>query len=352
MDMINILTMAIQEAASDIFIIAGLPVSYKKNGRINPVSEEKLMPMDTEILINEIYSVANKRTLLESGKGDDDFSLSIPNIGRFRVSVFKQRGSMAAIIRVVLFTLPDVDELGIPKAVMDFSKLKKGLVLVTGPAGSGKSTTLSCIVDEINKTRNCHIMTLEDPIEYIHKHNKSVVCQREISIDTESYAEALRSSLRQSPDVILVGEMRDLETISTAITAAETGHLVLSTLHTLGASNTVDRIIDVFPSNQQQQVRVQLSMVLQGVVSQQLIPSPIKGRVGAFEIMMANPAIRNLIREGKVQQIESVLFSNGGMGMQTMDSSIFKLYQGGLISSEDAILYAVNVEKMGRLIKA
>ena len=267
MELNQMLKEAVDKDASDIFIVSGLPLSYKINNSIHLQSEEKLSPDDTREMILAIYQLAGDREskrLLE--QGDDDFSFSLPGVSRFRVSTYKQRGSLAAVIRVVRFELPDPAQMGIPQAVLDLAQLKKGLVLVTGTAGSGKSTTLACMIDLINSTRNGHVITLEDPIEYLHRHKKSVVSQREISNDTESYVSALRAALRQAPNVILLGEMRDYETISTALTAAETGHLVFSTLHTVGAANTIDRVIDAFPSNQQPQIRVQLSLVLQAVV--------------------------------------------------------------------------------------
>ena len=249
---------------------------------------------------------------------------------------------MAAAIRVLQFNEPDPVALGIPQTILDFSKRNRGLILVTGPAGSGKSTTLSVLIDLINKNRSCHILTLEDPIEYLHRHNKSIVDQREIGVDTKNYAQALRSSLRQAPDVILIGEMRDLETIAIALTAAETGHLVFSTLHTVGAAKTMDRIIDVFPPNQQEQVRIQLSTVLQAVVTQQLLPSPEKGRVAAFEIMIVNHAIRNLIRESKNMHIDAAIQTGRSSGMISMDASIADLCNKGLVTREDALTYCVN----------
>lgn len=352
MDLQAILEHATEKNASDIFIVAGRPLSYKIMGDIISQDDKPLMPDDTFELVNEIYSVAGKGgadNLTE--EGDEDFSFSLPKVGRFRVSAYRQRNSCAAVIRVVLFDLPDPDKLGIPNVVMDLYKKTKGLVLVTGPAGSGKSTTLACLVDKINEERNCHIMTLEDPIEFLHRHKKSIVSQREISTDTKSYVASLKAALRQAPDVILIGEMRDLETIEIALTAAETGHLVLSSLHTTGAANTVDRIIDVFPSNQQQQVKVQLSMQLQAVISQHLIPSDTKGRVAAFEVMLVNNAISNMIRESKVHQINSVIFSSAAAGMKTMDSSLIELYKAGYISGESALMYSLNPEVVARQIK-
>ncbi len=245
-------------------------------------------------------------------------------------------------MRVIAFSLPDPEQLGIPDIILRLGGRPKGLIVVTGPAGSGKSTTLACIIDRINQTRNSHVVTLEDPIEYLHRHGKSIISQREISIDTESYAVALRAALRQAPDVILLGEMRDYETISIAMTAAETGHLVISTLHTLGAVNTIDRIVDAFPPSQQGQIRVQLSMVLQAVVSQQLISCKDGRVVPAFEIMLCNPAIRTMIRESKTHQIDSAIFSSSGEGMVGMDTSLMRLYEQGMISSEEALLHSAS----------
>lgn len=343
----EILRQAVEKKASDIFLIPGLPMSYKINGIIEKQSGQKLLPNDTEELMHQIYRQAgNRDTSKLLGEGDDDFAFAVVGLSRFRANVFKQRGSLAAIIRVITFSIPDYHQLGIPQTVIDIGKQTKGFVLVTGPAGSGKSTTLACIIDAINHSRNAHVVTLEDPIEYLHYHDKSVVTQREIGIDTKDYASALRGALRQSPDVILVGEMRDYETIRTAMTAAETGHLVISTLHTIGAAKTIDRIIDAFPPEQQQQIRVQLSMVLNAVISQQLIPAVDDREVPAFEIMFLNNAIRNLIRESKVHQIDSVILSSGEEGMVTMDNSLAKLYKDGVISKENAIVYSSNEELM------
>ena len=341
MQLTEMLKAAVEKGASDIFIVSGLPLAYKINNSIQNQSEEKLYPDATRRMILEIYELASQRDpkrLLE--KGDDDFSFSLVGVSRFRVSTYKQRGSLAAVIRVVKFDLPDPAQLGVPQTVLDLGRLKKGLVLVTGPAGSGKSTTLACMIDLINRSRNCHVITLEDPIEYLHSHKKSVVSQREISNDTESYVTALRAALRQAPNVILLGEMRDYETISTALTAAETGHLVFSTLHTVGAANTIDRVIDAFPPNQQPQIRVQPSMVLQAVVSQQLIPAKDGSVAPAFEIMKVNGAIRNMIRESKVHQIDTVIYSSAGEGMISMDASILELYRQGKISAEEAMTCA------------
>jgi len=298
-------------------------------------------------MITEIYGLAKNRDMDKvQSHGDDDFSFAIPGVSRFRASVFRQRGSLAGIIRVVRFELPDAGQLHLPDSIIGVSRLTKGMVLVTGPAGSGKSTTLACIIDEINSTRNAHVITLEDPIEYLHRHKQSVVTQREIVTDTDSYVTGLRASLRQAPDVILLGEMRDYETISIAMTAAETGHLILSTLHTVGAANTIDRVIDAFPPNQQQQIRTQLAMVLDAVISQQLIPTVDGGVQPAFEIMFLNNAIRNMIRESKIHQIDGVIATSQEEGMVSMDNSLIKLYRDGVISRENAAAYSSNSELM------
>lgn len=349
MNITEILQKAVAEKASDIFIVAGLPVSLRKNGIISRLDETRLLPPDTEELISQIYSMAGNRELaIVSDGGDDDFSFAVPGLSRFRVSAYKQRGALSAVIRIITFDLPDYSELGIPDTIINMENGSGGMILVTGPAGSGKSTTLACIIDHINKTRDKHIITLEDPLEYLHRHNRSIVSQREINVDTENYVTALRAALRQSPDVILLGEMRDYETISIAMTAAETGHMLFSTLHTIGAANTIDRIIDVFPANQQRQVAVQLSMVLSAVVSQQLLPAVDGGVVPAFEIMTVNPAIRNMIRDNKIPQIEGLLYSSSKEDMISMDSSILKLYQEGRITRETALLYATNPEMLER----
>lgn len=282
--------------------------------------------------------------------GDDDFSFAIPGLSRFRVSAYKQRNTYSIVVRIITFTLPVPAELGIPDKIIDFARIPKGLVLITGAAGSGKSTSLACMIDYINRNYSKHIITLEDPVEFLHRHDKSIVSQREISVDTESYLTALRAALRQSPNVILLGEMRDYETIQVAMTAAETGHLVFSTLHTIGAANTIDRIIDVFPPSQQRQIAVQLSMVLQAVVSQQLVPSTEQKLVPAFEIMTITPAIRNMIRDHKIPQIEGLLYSSSGEDLVSMDASLLSLYKNNRITAETALTFATNPEMLKKRI--
>lgn len=348
MDLITLLTDAVKDNASDIFIVAGRPFSYKKNGTVIRVGNS-LMPDDTKALIYSIYDLAGNREIEHFLKhGDDDFSFALRGLARFRSSTYIQRGSLAAVIRVINFSLPNPVELGIPENILHLGDLSKGMVLVTGPAGSGKSTTLACIIDYINQNKEYHIITLEDPLEFLHSHKNSIVSQREISADTDSYLAALRASLRQSPDVILLGEMRDYETINVAMTAAETGHLLFSSLHTLGAAKTIDRIIDVFPANQQHQIALQLSMTLQAVVSQQLVPSVDGGRVPAFEIMTLNPAIRNMIRDGKIPQIDGLLNGAASPGMISMDQSLLNLYRSNKITQETALSFSSNQEVMKR----
>ena len=349
MDVKKILVDAVAQEASDIFIVTGAALAFRINSRVAVQGDTHLMPDDTKAAVMGIFELAG----IEIKSPDDlhnemDFSFSIAGMGRFRANIYRQRGSFSAVLRCVPFELPDPAKLGIPDNVMELSEAKSGIVLVTGAAGNGKSTTLSCMIDRINSNSEGHIITIEDPIEFLHKHKKCIISQREINIDTDSYVDALRAALRQSPNVILVGEMRDFETINIAMTAAETGQLVLSTLHTNGAANTVDRIIDVFPTNQQHQIRIQLSMVLRAVVSQQLVPAKEGGLVPAFEIMNVNNAVRTMIREQKTHQIDTILQSEEGM--QTMDGSLLKLYRSGVITAETAVEYAYNPELMSKRI--
>lgn len=349
MDFVTELKNAVAQGASDIFIVAGRPLCYKINGKLSNADEAVLKPADTADFVRQIYALASGRDMADLEKrGDDDFSFAVPGISRFRVSAYRQRNSLAAVVRVITFDLPDPSLLHIPAPVLALSERSKGLILVTGSAGSGKSTTLACIVDRINSRKAEHIITLEDPLEYLHRHKKSIVSQREINSDTESYVTALRAALRQSPDAILLGEMRDYETITTAMTAAETGHLIFSSLHTIGAANTIERILDVFDAAQQRQIAVQLAMVLQAVVSQQLLPTVDGGLVPAFEIMVVNPAIRNMIRENKVHQIDTVIYSSAQEDMVAMDATILRLFKEGTISGHTALTYASNPELLAK----
>ncbi len=351
MDILEILQKAVSAEAADVFLVAGLPVTFKCDGRQRRMEGEALMPDAIRALVEEVYTVGDRsRANLERGL-DDDFSFAVPRLGRFRVNVFRQRGSLATVIRVIRFGLPDPATLGIPESVLSLAENKKGLVLITGSAGTGKSTTLACMIDRINKTRDCHIITMEDPIEFIHRHNKAIVTQREISIDTPSYLDALRSALRESPDVILLGEMRDYDTISAAMTAAETGVLMLSTLHTSSAANTINRILDVFPANQQKQVKIQLAQILKGVVCQQLVPSVDGAQIPVFEIMKTSVAIQNMIREDKLHQLESAMQAGSAEGMCTMDGSLLKLFRAGRITKDTALLSCVNFETMSKRLE-
>ena len=346
----NIVMLAKEKGASDVHITVGVKPKCRIRGVLVALEEfEVLYPPATKVLVESMLNTTNQAIFNE--KGEADFAYSIPEVGRFRVNAFHQRGSCAAVIRIVNTVIPDSESLGIPGSVLELCNKKRGLVLVTGPTGSGKSTTLASLIDIINRQKEVHIITLEDPIEYLHNHSKAVVNQREIGLDTQSYANALRAALREDPDIILVGEMRDLDTISTAITAAETGHLVFSTLHTIGAAPTIDRVIDVFPTHQQTQIRVQLASVLESVISQQLLPTADrKGRVAAFEVMHGTPAVKNLIREGKTHQIESIMQTSKKFGMQTMDDALFDLYMKHRIDGAHSLEFAQNYEEMQKKI--
>lgn len=340
MEIESYLEQAVAAHASDLFIIAGGTVSMKLDGHLQSISQERLLPPRTKSLITEIYSLADRSMETYLAQGDDDFAFAIPGLARFRVNAYRQRGSLAAVIRVVSFQIPDWQKIHIPQKIMDLAATSHGMILMTGTAGSGKSTTQACIIDRINQTRDCHIITLEDPIEFLHRNQRSIVSQREIAVDTADYLSALRACLRQAPDVILLGEMRDPETIQTTITAAETGHLIIATLHTKGAVNAIDRIIDSFPSSHQSQIRMMLSMVLQTVVSQQMLPDKNGGMVPAFEIMHVNSAIRSMIRDNKSHQINNAIAAGAKEGMVTMDQAILELYRNGSISKETALDYA------------
>ena len=344
-----ILQQAVTLGASDVFVVAGAPLTYKVNGHQQRCGD-MLRPADTAGFVQALYRQAGREPDLHlTGYAvDDDFSLTVPNLGRFRANVLRQRGSLAAVLRVIRFGLPDPEALHIPAQVMEYARRRKGLVLVTGAAGSGKSTTLACLVNAINHAREGHIITMEDPIEFIHRHDRCLVTQREVGTDTGSYVQALRGALRESPDVILLGEMRDDETMEVAMQAAETGQLLFSTLHTTGAANSVDRIVDAFPASRQGQVRVQLSMVLQGVISQQMVPTVDGGQTVAFEVMDATPAIKTLIREGRTHQIDTAIQSGTAQGMMTMDDSLLALYRAGTITRETAEISCLHPELMRR----
>ena len=345
LDMNELLAFAVENKASDIHFAAGIPPKLRINGKLVGLEMDPLNPAAVAEVLGSVMNDKQKKVLRE--RGEVDFSYAHQSCGRFRVNVYMDRGNMAGAFRRVDTVIPRPDQLGIPSSVVELYKRRRGLVLVTGPTGSGKSTTLASIINKANENRSDHIITLEDPIEYVHNHKKAIVNQREVGMDTLSYNNALRAALREDPDIILVGEMRDYETISIAVTAAETGHLVFSTLHTIGAASTIDRIIDVFPPHQQQQIRTQLSMVLVGVISQQLLPTADgKGRVAAFEVMIANPAIRSLIRDAKTHQIQATVQTSKAQGMITMDDALYDLYQGGVISRDMALTYAQEVDTL------
>ena len=340
--LLNLLKAARERGASDLHIsVATVPVVRVNNQLVPMEEEQRLMPDDTRRLLISVMNEEQIQTLKTNG--EVDLSFGVPELGRFRINVYSQRGSYAAAIRIMNTRVPEPEELGLPESVIDLYKKKSGLVLVTGPTGSGKSTTLASLIQKINNNRRCHILTLEDPIEYLYRHNLSLVDQREIGLDSRSFVTALRAALREDPDVILVGEMRDLETISTAITAAETGHLVFSTLHTNSAASTINRIIDVFPEGQKEQLRTQLALVLESVVSQRLLPKADKsGRIACFEVMHSTPAIRNLIRENKIFQIPATMQTNRREGMITMDEALTEAAAKGLITRETVLEYAEN----------
>jgi len=347
----QLLKIAIERNASDLHITAGLPPMLRIDGKLVPTEFPRLKPEDTRRLI---YAILNDKQREKFERDLElDTSYGIPGYGRFRLNVFKQRGAVSAAFRSIPNIIKTPQELGLPDIVNELAKKRSGLILVTGPTGVGKSTTLAAIIDIINSTRSEHILTIEDPIEFIHTHKKSMINQRELGVDTYSFANALKSALREDPDVILVGEMRDLETISGVLTAAETGHLVLSTLHTIDAPQTIDRIIDVFPTHQQQQVRIQLAGVLEAIISQQLIPAATgSGRVLACEVLIANAAVKNIIREGKVHQLKAIMQTNRQIGMQTMDQALYDLWKENKITAEEAIARSSNPQEMKARIGA
>lgn len=343
----NYLQKAVADHASDLFFIAGCPISEKVDGHILPLEENKLTPADTQGLIHNIYTLSGRSIDRYLETGDDDFSFALPGISRFRVNTYRQRNSFAAVVRVVSFDIPKWEEINIPPQVMDIADITHGMILFTGTAGSGKSTTQACIIDRINRTRDCHIITLEDPIEYVHENINSVIEQRELHSDTLSFSTALRFALRQDPDVIMVGEMRDKETMSATLTAAETGHLVFATIHTNNAPQTIDRIVDSFPTDQQNQVRLQLSGVLLAVLSQRLLPRiDGQGRVAAFELMTGTPPIKALVRDGKTHLLQSTIETSWKDGMCTLDKSLELLYNQGFITQEQRASFRADYKEV------
>ena len=338
MELRPLLDIAAERHASDLHICVGRPPTLRIATALFGLDMPVLTPEDTAALANQI--VTPERRAAFEDRGEIDMSYSVPGLGRYRVNIYKQRGSIGVAMRLIPEVIPTFEELGLPSVARTLCDKPDGLVLVTGITGSGKSTTLAAMVNRINTTRAVHIVTLEDPIEYMHRHNRSIVNQREVYLDTKSFVSGLRAALREDPDVILVGEMRDLETIATAISAAETGHLVLATLHTASASQTIDRIIDVFPPHQQQQVRTQLSMTLQAVISQKLLPRlDGSGLALATEVLVANSAVRNLIREGKTHQVDSLIQTGRRVGMHTMETELKRLYDNGIIDSEQYMIH-------------
>lgn len=346
----NLLDEVLKRNASDLHLQVGLPPMLRIDGALKPVSGAEALVEET--LENLVFSLLDKdqKEILLRDK-EFDFSFAFGDLGRFRVNAFHERGNIAAALRLIPSKILSVEELGLPNVINKFVNYPRGLVLVTGPTGSGKSTTLASIIHKINQERSAHIITIEDPIEYAHKSIKSLVVQREVHYDTFSFSSALRSSLRQDPDIVLIGEMRDLETMAAAITIAETGHLVFATLHTNSASQSIDRMIDVFPPHQQPQIRAQLSNILMAIVSQRLVPRIGGGRVAAAEILLANQAVRNVIREGKSHQLDIIIQTSAESGMQTMDKTLVNLIHAGIITYEEARNYAVDLEELDRLMR-
>ena len=340
----------IRKNASDLHLHVGLPPMMRLDGVLTPISGyQKLNAEEVETLVFAILDEDQRRILLKDK--EFDFSFAFGDLGRFRVNAFHEKGNLAASLRLIPNQIKTITELGMPPIIQNFAEFPRGLVLITGPTGSGKSTTLAALVDKINSEKAQHIITIEDPIEFTHKSKRSAVVQREVHYDTYSFTAALRSALRQDPDVVLIGEMRDLETISAAITIAETGHLVFATLHTNSAAQSIDRMIDVFPPHQQPQVRSQLANILQGICAQRLIPAIGGGRAVSAEVLVANAAVRNIIREGKTHQLDAVIQTGADQGMQTMDRTLVKLVQTGVITYDNAREYAVDIVEFERLMR-
>jgi twitching motility protein PilT len=350
MNIQQLVEVAIHKQASDIFLIAGSSVAFKIFNQVEAQSGSILSASEIELTIAELYTLSHRSRHRLETQGDDDFSIGLPKLARLRVNIYQQRGSYSVVIRMVSFHIPDPKEYHIPNQVLSLCELKKGLVVISGPAGSGKSTTSAILLDYINQNKALHIVTIEDPIEYLHTHKKSLISQREVGTDTISAASALKAALRQAPNVLLISEVRDLETISLAITAAETGHLVFTTLHTLGASNTIDRMIDVFPAEQQTQIRLQLSMVLEAVVSQQLIKTVDNYLVPVFELMKANTAVRNQIRDSKTHQLSLSIEAGQSDEMMSMNNSLLELVKNKRIDKEDALKHSYDRSALERLL--
>lgn len=345
----EILRVAIERKASDIHFTVGLPPMARIDGELQPLPYTVLTPQETRRLVYDTFTDEQVQKFEETH--ELDFSYGVKGLSRFRFNVYMQRGTVAAALRAIPTKIPSFESLGLPSVIRELSKRSSGLVLVTGPTGSGKSTTIASMIDDINETRSSHIMTIEDPIEYLHSHKKCMVNQREMHADTYSFHNSLRAVLREDPDIILVGELRDLETIEAALTLAETGHLVFGTLHTRNAPSTVDRVVDVFPSDQQDQIRILLGNTLEAVISQQLLPKLGGGRVAAIEIMVGVPAIKNLIREGKTHQMYSVIETSSNVGMQTMDRCLADIFRRGECSFEECLMRSVDKESFSRLAK-
>ncbi len=340
----------VKRKSSDLHLQVGLPPMLRVDGSLTPVSGADVLTEETvETLIFAILDEDQKQILLKDK--EFDFSFAFGDLGRFRVNAFHERGNLAAALRLIPNEILSIEQLGLPPVVSKFAEFPRGLVLVTGPTGSGKSTSLAALVHKINLEQSKHIITIEDPIEYTHKSKKSMIVQREVHYDTYSFSAALRSSLREDPDVVLIGEMRDLETIASAITIAETGHLVFATLHTNSAAQSIDRMVDVFPPHQQPQIRAQLSNILMAICSQRLVPAIGGGRIAAAEILVATPAVRNIIREGKTHQLDAVIQTGAEFGMQSMDKQLVQLIHAGTISYDEARNFAVDIEELDRLMR-
>lgn len=344
MEVIELLKTAINKGASDIFVVAGSPLTAICNGTQTKIDSTPLTPSATETLIDEVYSLSERPAIAINSKIDDDFSFSLPNLGRFRINIFRQRGSFAAVIKVIKFGLPDAEEIGVPETVLQLSDNTRGLIIVTGESGCGKTTTLACMVDRINKTKHGHIITLEDPIEYVHRHNQCIVSQRELSVDIPDYISGLRSATREKPKVILLGEMKGEEVIESALDVAEAGVLILTSMHTDSVVSTVERVIEEFPAAQQQKIRNQLAGLLKGVVCQKLIPDKNGKIIPIFEVMKTTPVIQDMIRNNNINKIETIMQTSSELGMSTMDGNLLKLLEKGVISKETVINNCVHRE--------